>query len=352
MTEGFQTVLAASEKERRDLFVGTADRLRTNEQNIEKDFWVCWTLDALFNELEAGGPRLLFKGGTSLSKGYGLIERFSEDIDITVFREDIRQPATVEELEALSGKKRNDRLEAIKAACQEYIHGPMLEQLRALLRQTLQTANLKADRARVEADPDDPDRQSLLLWYPTATTEGNTYIRRAIKIESGAKSALDPHAPVVVKPYIADDLPNSDLTVGNVTTVAPSRTFWDKIVILHGLRRWWDRRGELKGGGQRVSRHYYDVYRLLASEIGQNATGDLAMAEDCVRHARMFFNRPDLDLASATPGSFALTPHDGMLADLRRDYEAMSGMVFGPIPTVDEVVAAIAELEQRLNRGH
>ena len=159
MTDGFQTVLAASEKERRDLFVGTADRLRTNEQNIEKDFWVCWTLDALFNELEAGGPRLLFKGGTSLSKGYGLIERFSEDIDITVFREDIGQPATVEALEALSGKKRNYRLEAIRAACHEYIQGPLLEQLSVLLRHTLQTANLDADRARIEADPDDPDRQ-------------------------------------------------------------------------------------------------------------------------------------------------------------------------------------------------
>jgi len=352
MTEGFQTVLVANDEERRDLFFGGADRLRTNEQNIEKDFWVCWTLDALFNELEVGGPRLLFKGGTSLSKGYGLIERFSEDIDITVFREDIGQPASFEELEAMSGKKRNARLEAIKAACQEYIQGPMLEQLSALLRQTLQTANLNADRARVEADHGDPDGQSLLLWYPTATAEGNAYIRRAIKIESGAKSALDPHASVVVKPYIADDLPNLDLAVGNVTTVDPSRTFWDKVIILHGLRRWWDRRGELRGGGQRVSRHYYDVYRLLASETGRKASGDMEMAEDCVRHARMFFNRPDLDLASAVPGSFALTPHDGMLADLRRDYEAMSSMVFGPIPTVDEVVEAIAELEQRLNRGH
>jgi hypothetical protein len=352
MTEGLQIVLAASDEERRDLFVGAADRLRTNEQNIEKDFWVCWTLDALFNELDAGGPRLLFKGGTSLSKGYGLIERFSEDIDITVFREDIGQPATVEELEALSGKKRNARLEAIKAACQDYIHGPMLERLSVLLQQTLQTANINPNRARVEPDPDDPDRQSLLLWYPSATAEGNAYIRRAIKIESGAKSALDPHAPVVVKPYIADDLPNLDLAVSNVTTVDPSRTFWDKVIILHGLRRWWDRRGELKGGGQRVSRHYYDVYRLLASEIGQKAIGDVGMAEDCVRHARMFFNRPDLDLASVVPGNFALTPHDGMLDDLRRDYEAMSGMVFGQIPAVDDVVAAIAELEQRLNRGH
>jgi hypothetical protein len=352
MTEGFQTVLAASDEERRDLFVGAADRLRINEQNIEKDFWVCWTLNALFNELEADGPRLLFKGGTSLSKGYGLIERFSEDIDITVFREDIGQPATVEELEALSGKKRNARLKAIKAACQEYIQGPMLEQLSELLRQTLQTSNLNANRARVEANPADPDGQSLLLWYPTSTVEGNAYIRRAIKIESGAKSALDPHASANVKPYIADDLPNLDLRVGNVTTVDPSRTFWDKIVILHGLRRWWDRRGELRGGGQRVSRHYYDVYRLLASETGRKATDDAEMSEDCVRHARMFFNRPDLDLASAVAGSFALTPHDGMLADLRRDYEAMSGMVFGPIPTVDAVVAAIADLEDRLNQGH
>jgi predicted nucleotidyltransferase component of viral defense system len=93
MTEGFQTVLAASYEERRDLFVATADRLRTNEQNVEKDFWVCWTLDVLFNKLETGSPRLLFKGGTSLSKGYALIERFSEDIDITVFREDIGQTA-------------------------------------------------------------------------------------------------------------------------------------------------------------------------------------------------------------------------------------------------------------------
>jgi hypothetical protein len=332
--------------------VGTANRLRTNEQNIEKDFWVCWTLDALFNQLEAGGPRLLFKGGTSLSKGYGLIERFSEDIDITVFREDIGQPATFEELEALSGKKRNARLETIKAACQKYIQGPMLAQLGELLRQELQTGNLKANRARVEADPADPDGQSLLLWYPTSTVEGNAYIRRAIKIESGAKSALDPHAPVVIKPYIADDLPNLNMAVGNVTTVDPRRTFWDKTVILHGLRRWWDHRGELRGGGQRVSRHYYDVYRLLASEIGQKATDDVKMAEDCVRHARMFFNRPDLDLASAVPGSFALTPHDGMLVDLWRDFEAMSGMVFGPIPSMNDVIAAIVELEQRINRRH
>ncbi|TKB30335.1 MAG: nucleotidyl transferase AbiEii/AbiGii toxin family protein, partial [Mesorhizobium sp.] len=93
--------------------------------NVEKDFWVCWTLNSLYQERPAGEPRLLFKGGTSLSKGYGLIQRFSEDIDVTVFRDDLEEPASVEELEALSNKKRRARLEAIRDACRGYITGPM-----------------------------------------------------------------------------------------------------------------------------------------------------------------------------------------------------------------------------------
>ena len=226
----------------------------------------------------------------------------------------------------------------------------MLEQIDTLLRQELAAAALPADRGRVELDADDPDGQSLLLWYPTAAAAGNDYIRRAIKIESGAKSALDPHAPVTVRPFIGDDLASGDLNVRNVTTVDPSRTFWDKVVILHGLRRWFERRGELKGGGQRVSRHYYDVFRLLASEPGRRAANDLEMAQDCVRHAKMFFNRPDFDLASAVPGSFTLTPRDGMTEILEKDYEAMSGMIFGTIPPFNGVMASIAELEQRINQ--
>jgi hypothetical protein len=349
MIAGFKTVLAASEKDRRDLFVGTGVRLGTVEQNIEKDFWVCWTLDALFNGLQADGPRLLFKGGTSLSKSYGLIARFSEDIDITVFRQDIGQSATVEELEALSGKKRTARLESIRAACQAFINGPLREQLAALLRAALEGANLRPESGRIEPDPDDSDQQSLLLWYPTVTTEGANYIRRAVKIESGAKSAIDPHSPATVKPYVADDLPDAVLEVPNITTVEPGRTFWDKAVILHGLRRWWERRGELKGGGQRVSRHYYDVYRLLSSLEGDTFAGDAAMAADCVRHARMFFNRPDFDLATAAPGTFALVPHNGMLDSLRTDYDAMTGMIFGEVPKFGDIIQSITELENRIN---
>ncbi len=98
MNPGFLQILKAPVEERRDLFLGAARRLGTPEENIEKDFWVCWILDALFNGLEKSGPRLLFKGGTSLSKAYALISRFSEDIDITVFRDDLGQPVSIADL--------------------------------------------------------------------------------------------------------------------------------------------------------------------------------------------------------------------------------------------------------------
>ena len=128
MNANFQTVIMATDAERRDLFLGAAARLGTAVQNVEKDFWVCWTLDALFNGLPSGGPRLLFKGGTSLSKAFGLISRFSEDIDITVFRDDLGQGVEAADLDGLSGKKRRARLDAIRDACQSYIAGPLTTQ--------------------------------------------------------------------------------------------------------------------------------------------------------------------------------------------------------------------------------
>jgi hypothetical protein len=349
MNSAYTRILAATAAEQRDLFVGAGQRLGTAPQNIEKDFWVCWTLDALFNGPASRGPRLLFKGGTSLSKGFGLIERFSEDIDITVFRDDLGEEASVAALAAMSGKKRQAKLDAIKAACTAFIGGELLAQLSTTLAEALAAAGLRSDNVRVELDADDESGQSLLLWYPSVTETSDGYIRKAVKIESGAKSALDPHAKHAVGPYLAADLPELDLAVANVTIVDPERTFWDKVVILHGLRRWFDARQVLRAGGQRVSRHYYDVHRLMAAGIGKAALAHPDLGRDCVAHARMFFNSPDLDLAHAEPGSFSLVPDAAMIADLRRDFAAMAGMIFGEVPEFDAVLASVEALERRLN---
>jgi hypothetical protein len=267
-----------------------------------------------------------------------------------VFRDDIGEPATIEELHALSGNKRRARLDAIKDACQAYINGPLRDELTLILQDRLQAAGLDAGAARVEADDADPDGQTLLIWYPAATPRSD-YVRAAIKIESGAKSALDPNSAVPIKPYVDDDLPALDLTVPAVRTVDPERTFWDKVVILHGLRRWFDKRGELRGGGQRVSRHYYDLHQLAAAPVGAAAIAESALGADCVAHARMFFNRPDFDLASAAPGSFALAPHDAMIEKLRLDYRAMQGMIFGDALNFEAVLESISSLETSLNEN-
>lgn len=140
-----------------------------------------------------------------------------------------------------------------------------------------------------------------------------------------------------------------DLIVPNVTIVDAERTFWDKIVILHGLRRWFDSKGSLRQDGHRISRHHYDIHQLLASGAGKRAVEDVALGADCVAHARMFFNRPAFDLASAHPPTFALTPEGDMYDALARDYSAMLGMIFGEAPPFELVFESVAELETKLN---
>jgi hypothetical protein len=350
MNPTFSEFLRARPEDRRDVFLGTARRLGTPEQNVEKDFWVTWTLDALFNGLPDGHPRLLFKGGTSLSKAYGLISRFSEDIDITVFREDLGQAASIEELESLSGKKRHAKLDAIKSACREYIQETLLGQFGDVVRSALTEAGIEANRPSVVIDPDDPDGQSLLFWYPSVTAAKDDYVRPAVKIESGAKSALDPHQDLTIHPYVSDELPQLSLSVQNVTTVVAERTFWDKIIILHGVRKWFENRGVLRYQGQRVSRHYYDVHRMLQSDLIEKTVGDRGLAADCAAHARMFFNSPDLGLGTAAPGTFSLNPISGMAEELRRDYGRMTGMIIGDAPRFEDVMVSIASLEAELNQ--
>ena len=343
MKPDYRRIIASPLDDRRDLFVAAARRIGMSEQNVEKDFWVCWTLEALFQGRPPGSPRLLFKGGTSLSKAFGLIERFSEDIDITVFREDLGEPVSIDELEALSGKKRGALLDEIRGACQRYLADDLRPQLAVLLADAIGVGSV----ADVVMDDHDPDGQTILVRYPSVFAL-DPYVRSVVRIECGAKSALDPHGASTLTPYVAVDVPDSDLTVENVTTILPERTFWDKVVIVHGLRAWYDRRGELRQEGQRVSRHYYDLHVILQTDIGARAVADRALAHECIRHAAMFFGRPDFDLDFAATGRFALTPHADMLDRLRRDYEAMAGMVFGQIPPFRDVVGSVAALEARL----
>jgi Nucleotidyl transferase AbiEii toxin, Type IV TA system len=211
-------------------------------------------------------------------------------------------------------------------------------------------ADATAGGGRIEVDPADADGQTLLVWYPAVESGDAKDLSRAVRIESGAKSALDPNKPVVIRPYIEEDLPKLDLSVPEVTTIEAERTFWDKVIIVHGLRRWFERRSELRHEGQQVSRHYYDLHCLMNSKTGKAALKDPVLAADCVRHARMFFDRSDYDLASARPGTFALTPVESMMQALNVDYDRTVVMIFGNPPKFETIMESIQSLEAEINR--
>ncbi len=340
----FQEVIDASPQDREGLFLATAQRLGTTLGNVEKDFWMCWTLDVLYHRLPPGGPRLLFKGGTSLSKAYGLISRFSEDIDVTVYRTDLGEAWTVEDLEVLTNKQRQVKLEAIRAACHAFVAGSLLPDLQEHVTAATSGAG------HVIVDETDAHGQTLLVRYPTsAAGAADAYVHPVVRIESGAKSALDPNRLTTLRPYVMDDLPNLDLAVPDITTIEPARTFWDKVVIAHGLRRWYERRGAWRQEGQRLSRHYYDLHCLFQNPVGPAALTDARLGADCVRHARMFFDRPDYDLSSARAGTFALRPVPGMVDSLTRDFRAMEAMIFGTAPDIADVLASIEAIEEAAN---
>ena len=157
------------------------------------------------------------------------------------------------------------------------------------------------------------------------------------------------HAGIV---YVSGQLPIDPATgavvVGDITVQA-ERTFWDKMIILHGLRQWYERRGVLRHGGQRVSRHYYDVHQLLRHEQALGWLEKRALGADCATHARLFFGSADLGLDTAAPGSFTLVPPPDMREALQTDYAAMAGMIFGDVPALDAILRSIAEIERRVN---
>ncbi|MEX0751416.1 MAG: nucleotidyl transferase AbiEii/AbiGii toxin family protein, partial [Xanthobacteraceae bacterium] len=255
---------------------------------------------------------------------------------------------TVEELEALSGRKRRDRLDQIRMACQAYIDGKLHIELAALAKQAMEDAGKDTASLRIVLDEDDPDRQSLLIHYPSAV-EKSEYVTSSVKIESGAKSAIDPNEKKTITPYLAPDFSGGDaLVINDVTTIYPQRTFLDKILILHGMTFYFEATGTLRGSG-RMSRHYYDVHRLMETKVGTEACADDALVNDCVRHARMFFYRGNTGLDEAKRGSFRLRPLEKMLGPLRKDYESMATMIFREIPSFDAVLESVASAEAKLN---
>lgn len=323
-------IAAGSASDRRDLFQESASRLGMNPAIVEKDFWVCWILKLLFAEPPLK-DQMVFKGGTSLSKVFGLIDRFSEDIDLVL---DWRLLGYHQEgAQATQSKTQQSRQnQKMNAKAVAYIRDMLLSQLNHLF------APIPGIIARI--DEDDP--HTVNVFYPAAFE--TAYIRPAVRLEIGPLASWVPSSAHSIKAYAAQAFPEAfSNPVFEVIAIDAERTFWEKATILHQEAH---RPGAIPA---RYSRHYYDLHKLSESAIRSTALANLALLKSVVEFKERFYYSSWARYDLAIPGSFRLRPPDGQLPALERDYRAMRDMFYREPPTFGAILAGLVALEQEIN---
>ena len=306
---------------------------------LEKDVWVVATLRALFDA--PFGRDLVFKGGTSLSKAYGAIRRFSEDVDITY---DIRAfaPDLVAGVgeEALPPTRSQERrwTRAIRARLAEWVR----EEARPIVEQSLGEAGFAA-RVRAEAE-------ELYVSYDPLF-EDYAFVRPEVKVEFGARSTGEPRAVRRVSCDAAGFLPELLFPEAGPSVMLAERTFWEKATAVHVYCRRERRRGA------RLSRHWHDLARLDDAGVADRALADRALALSVARHKAVFFPEKDdagdrIDYKAAVSGGLQLVPTGSALEVLADDYARMvaDGMLLGTDESFERLIAQCAGIEARANK--
>ncbi len=334
--------------DRADLFTVTGTGRGLTTQMIEKDFWVCWTLKRLFT-LPDPPAGLLFRGGTSLSKVFGVIERFSEDVDLSFDRAGLGFGGQSDPVNA-TGKDRKRAIQELKKSCRRAIREQLLPQLVAAFSEAL--GESPSTTWSLDLAEDDGDDQTLLFRYPPGAPsdadDDPPYIRPIVRLEFGARSDHWPAVDATVTPYAATDYPGVfKVPACSVRALAAERTFWEKATELHK----WHHAPVDKVLPDRRSRHYYDVVRLYEHESGQAAVRDVDLLLSVARHKTVFFPAAWAQYPDAKPGTLRLVPPESRLPQLEQDYRKMQEMIFGEPPSFEHVLKVLRQIEHQVN-GH
>lgn len=338
--------LQMASQDRRLACLQVEDQMRLQAASVEKDFWVCWTLREL-TALPDIGKSITFKGGTSLSKAWKLIERFSEDIDIVVDKEILGFGGDAAPDRAPSKKQRGKRLDALIEACRNWIQKTLQPALTVQITSRLDVSTA-ANAWKLEVDPDAADGQCLLLHYPSAFQPSEAgYVRPVVKIELGARSDDWPSESCDLQPYLTEALPQLAANATfPVRTLVAERTFWEKAMLLHEETF----RPASKPRQIRLARHYYDLWCLIERGVAERAAADSILFKRVAEHREIFFRWAWVDYSTHRPGSLRLLPTDQQRDFWRKDYEAMRGpMFFGDPPTFYEIMNVVGNFERRFN---
>ncbi len=304
---------------------------------IEKDFWVCWMLGILFQS-DFGGS-LVFKGGTSLSKVFGVIERFSEDIDLSLSPDFLKLPEA-----GTSRNQANKWMSRAEAACSVAVE----KQIGPAIEMAVESVLGKGDRAWLEF-LNDPGTNSpvLLFHYPSLLPTGFDYLKRAVKLEFGSLTDQEPVGRHPIRPWMVEAMPEAFPEWRcDVVALEVERSFWEKATILHTEYH----RPADKPAPDRFSRHYADTAALAKHTTASRAIDRRDIRERVVRWKSQFFGSAWANYEAAKPGTYRVVPRPDQLPALRRDYQAMRDMYLTEPTSFDDILATLSELERRINQ--
>lgn len=321
-------IALAKNQQRQTIFNDVAVSLNLNPFIVEKDFWVTWVLNKIFQNPELSNI-LCFKGGTSLSKAFGLIERFSEDIDLILAQHLVLQ--TGEHLEQKTNNKQATFNKTIEERAGSYIGTTLKDKLDAVLQPVCKVLK------------DDSDDHVLRIIYPRVFDDG--YIQPEIKLEIGPLALWNPNEKYQITSFVAKALPELNLTIPLVPTIKPVRTFWEKITILHHEHY----RPESSTVPSRYSRHYYDIFKMAQTDIKQEALQRIDLLKEVISFKKRFYPRGWAKYDEAVPGTLQLMPPAHSLPVFANDYENMKPMIYGDKPQWAEILAFIQTLEADIN---
>ncbi len=310
-------------------FRQAAQKMNLSAEAVEKDFWVVWVLGRLFSSASLG-PKILFKGGTSLSKVFELIDRFSEDIDLILdWNELAGEPPMAER-----SRTKQDRFnKSVSQISRRYIAENFLPEVVHQL-DGLCTASVEELAADV-----------IAIQYPSSFA--SEYLRPEIRLEIGPLAQWIPNARFRVRSYVSDVFPELfKVPDCEVQVIKPERTFWEKATILHHEAH----RPDSSPVPARYSRHYYDLYLMSRdAEVKEAALGDMALLASVVAFKQKFYPRGWAKYEQAKPGSLRLMPPERILKAMRQDYRAMGEMIFGRHPSWEEIMEGLTALENEIN---
>ena len=310
---------------------------------VEKEFWVCWLLGVLFAIPELA-PHLVFKGGTSLSKVFGVIDRFSEDVDVSV------SPAFIGADPDRFGKsvsrtKRDIAMAEMQVLCGKMVENTIRPILEAAIQRVLNVQAISGSWLNYEMDAQ--ARSPVLYFhYPTTSPADLPYVRRTVKLELGSITDQQPIGSHPIKPWVAEDFPAvfQDWKC-EVTALELPRSFWEKATILHAEYY----RPEDQAIPDRYARHYSDFARLLAHRDAETLIADIALAERVVEWKNRLFARGWARYDLAKHGDFRLVPPAGRVAELERDYRAMRPLFLNEPPVFARIMEQLVVAESKIN---